>query len=78
MMKSQNDLIVAGAVVLVCIGVSIGFMMTARKPVAPPIVKPINVADAAPPKTDIVMSDALPGGTGGGLSGSGTGTRRGK
>lgn len=78
MLKNQNDLIVAGAVVLVCVAVSLGFMMTARKPVQPPAVKPINVADAEPPATGVVMADALPGATGGGRAGGGSGTRTGR
>ena len=77
-MKNQNDLIVAGALVLVCIGVSIGFMMTARKPTPPPVPAPINVSEAQPPQVGVAMDNSLPGGRGGSASSPSGGTRKGR
>ena len=44
-MKNQNDLIVAGAVVLVAIGVSLGFMFSKREPDPAPEIPTVDVAD---------------------------------
>ncbi|MEX2242743.1 MAG: hypothetical protein WD716_02735 [Fimbriimonadaceae bacterium] len=75
-MKNQNDLIVAGAVVLVCIGVILGFYFTKRDPVAPPNPTPVVITDAEPAAATVTYANSLPGGgggTGGGGAPSGAG-----
>ncbi len=75
-MKNQNDLIVAGAVVLVCIGVSLGFMFTKREPVV--IADPPRVVteDAKPAAASVTYANSLPGASGGsGSSGGGMANR---
>ena len=82
-MKNQNDLIVAGAVVLVAIGVSLGFMFSKREPVAAPTVPSVNIADPQPTSASVAFSDSLPGAggaagggrRGGGIAGAGGGGR---
>ena len=69
-MKNQNDLIVAGAVVLVCIGVILGFYFTKREPVAPPNPTPVVITDAEPASATVTYANSLPGG-GGGTGGGG-------
>ena len=69
-MKNQNDLIVAGAVVLVCIGVILGFYFTKRDPVAPPNPTPVVITDAEPAAATVTYANSLPGG-GGGTGGGG-------
>ena len=65
-MKNQNDLIVAGAVVLVCIGVSLAFMFTKREPVKPPAPPVVVTKDAEPSAASVVYANSLPGeGSGG-------------
>jgi hypothetical protein len=71
-LKNQNDLIVAGAVVLVCIGVILGFYFTKRDPVAPPNPTPVVITDAEPPAATVTYANSLPGG-GGGTGGGGAG-----
>ena len=71
-MKNQNDLIVAGAILLVCIGVALVFMLEQRKPFKP-----------APPEqvvtTEAVPTGALPGASPNAAAGvaGGSGQRRG-
>ena len=72
-MKNQNDLIVAGAVVLVAIGVSLGFMFTKREPVAAPAVPTVEVSDPQPTSATVAMSDSLPGAGAGGARAGGRG-----
>ncbi|MCH8978527.1 MAG: hypothetical protein IH945_04705 [Armatimonadetes bacterium] len=60
-MKNQNDLIVAGAVVLVAIGVSLGFMFTKREPAAAPAVPSVVVSEPQPTAASVAYSDSLPG-----------------
>lgn len=61
-MKNQNDLIVAGAVILVCIGVSLAFFFQRREPVAPAPPTPIVTADAEPVQANVQYANSLPGG----------------
>lgn len=68
-MKNQNDLIVAGAVVLVAIGVSLGFMFNKRTPAQAPEVPVVVVSEPMPVAAKVAMSDSLPG-AGGGRGGS--------
>ncbi len=72
-MKNQNDLIVAGAVVLVAIGVSLGFMFTKREPVEAPAVPTVVVSDPQPTSATVAMSDSLPGAGAGGARAGGRG-----
>jgi len=77
-LKNQNDLIVAGAVVLVAIGVSLGFMFTKREPVEAPAVPTVVVSDPQPTSATVAMSDSLPGaGAGGARAGGRAGGRGG-
>ena len=77
-MKNQNDLIVAGAVVLVAIGVSLGFMFTKREPVAAPAVPTVVIDEPKPTSATVAMSDSLPGaGAGGARAGARGGGRGG-
>lgn len=76
-MKNQNDLIVAGAVVLVCIGVSLGFMFTKREPIRPADPPTVVTADAQPAAASVTYANSLPGGGGGGAGSPGGGTRGG-
>ena len=71
-MKNQNDLIVAGAVVLVCIGVILGFYFTKRDPVAPPNPTPVVITDAVPAAASVTYANSIPGG-GGTTGGAGAG-----
>lgn len=59
-MKNQNDLIVAGAVVLVCIGVSLAFMFTKREPTKPADPPSIVTKDAEPSAASVVYANSLP------------------
>lgn len=68
-MKNQNDLIVAGAVVLVAIGVSLGFMFSKREPVEAPAVPTVVVSEPQPTAATVALSDSLPGAGGSGRSG---------
>ncbi len=70
-MKNQNDLIVAGAVILVCIGVSLAFFFQKREPA--PIAPPPTVVttDAQPVPANVKYANSLPGG--GGAAGAGAG-----
>ena len=61
-MKNQNDLIVAGAVILVCIGVSLAFFFQRREPVAPAPPTQIVTADAQPVPANVQFANELPGG----------------
>ncbi len=78
-MKNQNDLIVAGAVILVCIGVSLAFFFQKREPA--PIAPPASIvtADAQPVPANVKYANSLPGGGGGAAGGGGgaTGMRAG-
>jgi hypothetical protein len=79
-LKNQNDLIVAGAVILVCIGVSLGFFFQRREPVRPANPAPVVVTDAQPAEASVVYANSLPGageGSGAGAPTSGSGTRGG-
>lgn len=67
-MKNQNDLIVAGAVVLVCIGVSLAFMFTKRDPGKPNDPPAVVTKDAEPAAASVTYANSLPG-----SAGSGTG-----
>jgi len=60
-LKNQNDLIVAGAVVLVCIGVSLGFMFTKREPVVIPPPPSVVTTDAQPAAATVTYANSLPG-----------------
>ena len=73
-MKNQNDLIVAGAVILVCIGVSLAFFFQKREPA--PIAAPATIvtADAQPVPANVKYANSLPGG-GGGAAGQQAGGR---
>jgi hypothetical protein len=61
-LKNQNDLIVAGAVILVCIGVSLAFFFQKREPVAPAPPTSIVTADAQPIPANVQYANELPGG----------------
>jgi hypothetical protein len=63
-LKNQNDLIVAGAVILVCIGVSLAFFFQRREPLPPTPPTPVVVTDAQPVPAAIQYSNNLPGGGG--------------
>lgn len=74
-MKNQNDLIVAGAVILVCIGVSLGFFFQKREPVRPADPPNVVTTDAEPAAASVVYANSLPGASGsnnGGAPGGGT------
>lgn len=60
-MKNQNDLIVAGAIVLVCIGVSLVFMLQRREPFRPAAPPQVVTTDAVPAGASVVYSNSLPG-----------------
>lgn len=72
-MKNQNDLIVAGAVILVCIGVSLAFFFQKREPVAPAPPTPIVTKDAEPVPANVQYANELPGGGGNGPGGRAVG-----
>jgi hypothetical protein len=61
-LKNQNDLIVAGAVILVCIGVSLAFFFQKREPAAPAPPTAIVTADAQPIPANVQYANELPGG----------------
>lgn len=70
-MKNQNDLIVAGAVILVCIAVSLAFFFQKREPVAPPAPASVTITDAQPIPANVQYANSLPGGGGGAQASSG-------
>lgn len=76
-MKNQNDLIVAGAVVLVCIGVSLAFFFQKREPVAPPAPQSVVVTDAVPVPASVQYANNLPGGGGAQQGGQAAGAPQG-
>jgi hypothetical protein len=61
-LKNQNDLIVAGAVILVCIGVSLAFFFQKREPAAPPAPAAVVTKDAEPVPANVQYANSLPGG----------------
>ncbi len=63
-MKNQNDLIVAGAVILVCVGVSLAFFFQKREPVAPTPPTSVVTTDAQPVPANVQYANSLPGGGG--------------
>ena len=79
-MKNQIDLIVAGAVILVCIGVSLGFFFQRREPVRPANPAPVVTTEAQPAEASVVYANSLPGagdGSGAGGASASAGTRGG-
>jgi hypothetical protein len=77
-LKNQNDLIVAGAVILVCIGVSLGFYFQRREPIRPADPPNVVTTDAQPAAASVTYANSLPGAGGDQQAGSpGGGTRGG-
>jgi len=76
-LKNQNDLIVAGAVILVCIGVSLGFYFQRREPVKPVPPPTVVTTDAQPAAATVVYANSLPGAGGGNQASNPNGGTRG-
>jgi hypothetical protein len=75
-LKNQNDLIVAGAVILVCIGVSLAFFFQKREPAPIAAPTPVVTADAQPVPANVKYANSLPGGGGAGGAGGPAGGGR--
>ncbi|HXH60388.1 MAG TPA: hypothetical protein VNI20_03425 [Fimbriimonadaceae bacterium] len=78
-MKNQNDLIVAGAILLVCIGVALVFMLEQRKPFKPAPPEQVVTTEAVPTGATVVYGNSLPGASPNAAAGvaGGSGQRRG-